>query len=116
MRHRNKIKILDRKKAPRESLLNNLACQLILYEKITTTLAKAKVLRPRAEKLVTRAKQDTVANRRLILAKLPVKKAVKKLFEVIGPRYKERAGGYVRITKTGVRKGDGALMAVIEFV
>lgn len=116
MRHRKKTKILDRKKAPREAMLNNLACQLVLYEKISTTEAKARALRPYIEKLVTKAKKNTVANRRLILSKLPIKKSVKKLFDVLGPRYQERAGGYTRIIKTSVRKSDGAQMAVIEFV
>ena len=116
MRHRVNKKTLDRKKAPREALLSNLACQLVLYEKISTTQAKAKVLRPIVEKMITRAKKDTLANRRLLLSRLPIKKAVKKLFEVHGPKYSERAGGYLRITKTGTRKGDGAEIANIEFV
>ena len=116
MRHRKSKKTLDRKKAPREALLSNLACQLVLYEKISTTQAKAKALRPIVEKMVTRAKKDTLANRRLLISKLPIKKAVKKLFEVFGPKYLERAGGYLRITKIGIRKGDGAEMATIEFV
>lgn len=116
MRHRKNTKVLDRKSEARQALLNSLACHLILYEKITTTLAKAKFLRPIFEKMVTRAKKDTLANRRLLLAKLPIKNAVKKLFKVFGPKYLERKGGYLRITKLGPRKGDGALMARIEFV
>jgi len=115
MRHRNTTKILDRKKAPRQALLKGLACQLVLYEKIVTSEGKAKVLRPFLEKMITRSKNDSLANRRLLIARLPIKKAVKKLFEVIGPRYKSRPGGYLRIVKLGPRKGDGANMAVIEF-
>ncbi len=116
MRHRNKKKILDRKKAPRKALLGSLACQIILYEKIKTTEAKAKTVKPIVEKIITRAKKDTLANRRLIISRLPIKNAVKKAFEVLGPRYKERKGGYLRIIKMGPRKGDGAKMAQIEFV
>lgn len=116
MRHRKKTLVLDRKSAPRKALLGNLACQLILYEKITTTLAKAKALRPLAERMVTRAKKDTLANRRLLLSKLPIKNAVKKLFNVYGTKYLERKGGYLRMTKLNTRKGDGAEMARIEFV
>ena len=116
MRHRSKKKTLDRKKSPRKALLGNLCSQVILYEKIQTTEAKAKVIKPLVEKIVTRAKNDTLANRRLILAKLPIKSATKKVFEVIAPRYKERKGGYLRIIKLSPRKGDGAKMAQIEFV
>ena len=116
MRHRSKKKILDRKKAPREALLKGLAAQLILYEKIKTTEAKARVLKPIVEKIITRSKVDTLANRRLVMAILPIKSSTKKVFEVLGPRYKERKGGYLRIVKLDCRKGDGALMAQIEFV
>jgi len=93
-----------------------LVCQLILYEKITTTLAKAKALRSLAEKMVTKAKKDTLANRRLLLSKLPIKNAVNKLLGVYGPKYLERKGGYLRIIKLNSRKGDGAEMARVEFV
>lgn len=116
MRHRNKKKHLDRKRAPRRALLANLICQLILYEKISTTEGKAKVIRSMAETMVTRAKNKTLANQRLLLSRLPIKKAVKKLFEVYGPKYQDRQGGYLRISKTGPRKGDAAKMAIIEFV
>src|SRR3989338_6628317 len=116
MRHRSKKITLDRKKAPRKALLGNLAAQVILYEKIQTTEAKAKAVKPLVEKIVTRAKKDNLANRRLLLAKLPIKSSVKKVFEVIAPRYQETAGGYLRIIKLGVRQGDGAKMAQLEFV
>jgi len=116
MRHRNKLKILDRKKKSRGALMKNLACQLIIYEKIKTTEAKAKYLKPIVEKMVTRSKKDNLANRRLLISKLPIKKAVKKIFEVYGQRYKDRQGGYLRIIKLGTRKGDGAKMVLIEFV
>ncbi|OGL79529.1 50S ribosomal protein L17 [Candidatus Uhrbacteria bacterium RIFCSPHIGHO2_12_FULL_54_23] len=116
MRHRKKKTTLDREASHRRALLKNLATSLVLHEKVNTTDAKAKALRPFVERLVTRAKIPTLANRRLILAQLLTQGAVKKMFEVIGPRYQARAGGYTRITKTVVRRGDAAQMAVIEFV
>jgi large subunit ribosomal protein L17 len=116
MRHRKHKKTLDRKTGPRQALLKNLTQSLILYEKIKTTEAKAKVLRPLVEKIVTRAKVDSVFNRREIMKKIPTKNATRKLFEVIGPRYRERKGGYLRIIKLSQRQGDGAKMAQIEFV
>ncbi|HLD27682.1 MAG TPA: 50S ribosomal protein L17 [Patescibacteria group bacterium] len=116
MRHRSKKKTLDRKKAPREALLKNLICQVILYEKIQTTEAKAKAVKPLVEKIITRGKTDNLANRRMLIAKLPIKKAVRKVFEVLGPKYKDRQGGYLRIIKIGTRHGDGAEMSQIEFV
>jgi len=118
MRHRKKGKILDRKKASRVALIRQLAESLILHEKIVTTEAKAKALRPIIEKLVTRARgKEKLAVRRTLLSKLPKQKAVKKLQEDIAPRYKERKGGYTRIIKLGaLRQGDGAKMAQIEFV
>ena len=116
MRHRKKKTILDRKKAPRKALLSNLACQVILYEKIQTTEAKARAVKPLVEKIITRGKVDNLANRRLVISKLPIKSAAKKVFEVLGPKYKERQGGYLRITKIGPRLGDGAKMVQIEFV
>jgi len=116
MRHRSKKVTLDRKKAPREALLRNLATQIILYEKITTTEAKAKALKPIVEKLITKSKVDNLANRRMLISYLPIKSSVKKAFEVLGPRYQERPGGYLRITKLENRLGDGAKMVQIEFV
>ncbi len=116
MRHRNKGTILDRKKAPREALLRGLATSVIIYEKIKTTKAKAKAVKPMVEKLVTISKKDTLVSRRRLLEVLYHKKAVNKALEVLGPRYKERAGGYTRITNLGPRKGDGAEMVQLEFV
>lgn len=116
MRHCKKGKILDRPKASRQALLKNLAASLIMHEKIKTTQAKAKVLRPIVEKMISIAKNNTLFNRRRLLAKLPTKDAVKKILEEIGPRYKEREGGYTRIIKLGRRKGDGAEIAQIELI
>ncbi len=116
MRHQKKGKTLGRKKEPREALVRSLATSFVVYEKIKTTAVKAKVLRPVVEKLITLAKEDTLHNRRLALKKLYVEGAVKKLFEVIGPKFKERNGGYTRITKLNPRVGDGAEMAIIELV
>ena len=116
MRHRSKKITFSRASAPRKALFQNLAAQVILYEKITTTLAKAKAVRPIVEKLITKSKVDNLSNRRRLLSYLPIKGAVKKAFEVLGPRYQERKGGYLRITKISNRHGDGAPMAQIEFV
>ena len=116
MRHRKTTAKLSRNKDARKSLLANLAMQLILFEGIVTTEAKAKELRKYIEPMITKARTGTLANRRKLIGVLPVKKAVSKLFEVIGPRYKERPGGYTRIIKLPVRVGDGAKMAKIELV
>lgn len=116
MRHRNKKKILSRKKSPREALMRNLETSLILYERIKTTKAKAKVLRPRVEKLITLGKIKNLTSKRRLLQELYVKKAADKVLDVISPKYKERMGGYTRIIPIGSRKGDGAEMVMIEFV
>ncbi|MCD4760944.1 50S ribosomal protein L17 [bacterium] len=116
MRHRKTGKILDRKAAPRKAMLENLATSLVLYEKIVTTEAKAKAVRPLVEKLITRGKVKSVHNKQLLGKVLPDKKAVQKVLDVLGPKYKDRKGGYTRIIKIGPRKGDGALMAQIELV
>jgi len=116
MRHRKKGKILDRKKAPREAMLRQMATSLIIYEKIKTTKAKAKAVKPLVEKMVTIAKAKDLTARRRLLAFLYHAKAVKKALEVLGPRYQERRGGYTRIINLGPRKGDGAEMVQIEFV
>jgi len=116
MRHRSNKVTLDRKSGPRKALLSGLICQVILYEKIKTTEAKAKAIKPRVEKVITRGKVDSLANRRILLSRLPIKKAVKKVFEVLGPRYKDRNGGYLRIIKIKNRVGDGAPLVQIEFV
>ncbi len=92
MRHLRKGKILGRKAAPRKALLKNLAESLILYERIKTTEAKAKALRPIVEKMITRAKQDNLHNRRELMKRLPTENSVKKLFEIVGPRYAQRHG------------------------
>lgn len=116
MRHQKKGKTLGREKAPREAMMRNLATSFIIYEKITTTTPKAKLLRPMVEKIITLGKVDSIHNRREALKVLYVEGAVSKLFEVIGPRYKERNGGYTRITKIPPRLGDNAAMAVLEMV
>ncbi len=116
MRHQNSQKTLDRKSGPRTALLKGLAQSLILYEKIQTTEAKAKVIKPVVEKMITRAKVDSLHNRRELMKFLPTQNAVRKIFDVLGPRFKERKGGYLRITKLGARQGDAAQMAQIEFV
>ena len=117
MRHRKSGTILDRKAGPRKALVMNLAQSVILFEKVTTTSAKAKVIRPVVEKLVTRAGDPTLANRRFLLSFFGQRDlAVKKLLEILGPRYKDRKGGYTRIVKIGRRKGDGGEMVQINFV
>ncbi|MCC7160357.1 50S ribosomal protein L17 [Candidatus Nomurabacteria bacterium] len=117
MRHHNNVRKFGRDKTQKRALLNSLAVNLIVREKIKTTEPKAKELRPFIEKLVTRAKGGSVATRRLIAAKLSNHgREVKKLFDVIAPKYKDQNGGYTRILKLGTRKSDGAKMAIIEFV
>lgn len=116
MRHRNKNKILDRKKEPREMMLRNLVSSILIYERVETTLAKAKVVRPMLEKTISVAKKGDLASRRKLISLLPQKLAVKKAMEVIGQKYEDRNGGYSRIVKTGNRQGDGAPMALIELV
>jgi len=116
MRHQKKTKILDRKSAARRSLMANLAESLILYEKVRTTKAKAKALRPFIEKMITKARKGDLASRRELIASLYTENAVRKLIDDIGPRYKERNGGYTRIVKLETRGGDGAEEAIIEFV
>jgi len=116
MRHRNTTKSLGRKVGPRKALMKGLAQSLILHEKIKTTEAKAKVLRPYIERMVTVAKKGDLTARRTLMKDLTTEGAVKKALEVIGPRYKTRAGGYTRIIKVGTRQGDGAEMVMIEFV
>ena len=116
MRHLKKKVTLDRKSGPRKALLKSLATSLILYEKIRTTAAKAKAVRPSVEKMITLAKNPTVQVRRELLRKLYVEKAVKKILEVLGPKYQSRKGGYTRTIKIGPREGDGANIVQIEFV
>lgn len=117
MRHHNNKRKFGREKNQRNALINSLALNLIIRERIKTTEPKAKELRPFIEKIVTRAKKDDLASKRLIISKLSNrKKEVKKLFEKIAPRYANVNGGYTRILKLGARKSDGAKMAIIEFV
>jgi large subunit ribosomal protein L17 len=116
MRHRNKNKILDRKKAPRELMLRNLASSLIIYEKVKTTKAKAQAVKPLVEKMISSSKAGDLKARRGLIKVLLQKNAVKKAMEVLGERYKDRNGGYTRIIKIGVRGGDGAEMVQIELV
>jgi len=116
MRHLKKKKLPGYTQEHRISLLANQATDLILHEEIETTVAKAKSLRPYVERLITSAKEDTIAARRRALIKLSHKNAVKKLFEVIGPKYKERKGGYTSIHRTSRRSGDSAEKAKISLV
>ncbi|MFA5029492.1 MAG: 50S ribosomal protein L17 [Patescibacteria group bacterium] len=116
MKHQKRGKTLGRTRSVREALMRNLTTSFIIYEKIKTTKAKAKLLRPKVEKLITLSKHDTLTNRRQALRVLYFDKAVKKLFEVLGPRYQERNSGYTRIVKLPPRKGDAAEMAILELV
>lgn len=116
MRHRNKGNHLGRTKEHRDALLKNMSNSLIAHKRITTTLAKAKALRVHLEPLITKAKNNTTHSRRVVFSYLQSKDAVKELFGTIAERVGDRPGGYLRIIKTGFRKGDGADMAMIEFV
>jgi large subunit ribosomal protein L17 len=117
MRHHNNTRKFGRDKTQKRALLNSLALNLIVRGKIKTTELKAKELRPFIEKLVTRAKAGNPATRRTIASKLSNDgKEVKKLFEIIAPKYVDKNGGYTRVLKLGQRKSDGAPMAIIEFV
>ena len=116
MRHGRVHRKLNRTAEHRKAMFANMAAALIKHEQIVTTLPKAKELRPVVEKLVTLAKKGGLHARRQAIAELRDVAMVKKLFEVLGPRYKERAGGYTRVLKAGFRYGDNAAQAVIEFV
>ena len=116
MRHRKSGRKLNRTSSHRKAMLKNMAAALIKHEQIKTTLPKAKELRSYAEPLITLAKKDSVANRRLAFDRTRSKAAVGKLFEELGPRYQERPGGYIRILKCGYRTGDKAPMAFVELV
>jgi large subunit ribosomal protein L17 len=116
MRHRSNVKILDRKTAPRRSLLRSLAESGVLYEKVQTTEAKAKIVRSMVEKAITVGKKPTLAARRQLMVVFHTEAPVKKILEELGPRYKTRAGGYTRIIKLAHRKNDAADMAQIELV
>ena len=116
MRHRHTGRKLSRKSAHRTALFRNMAAALIKHEQITTTLPKAKELRPYVEKLITLAKHGGLSNRRLAHARMLDDTQLIKLFDVLAERYKDRAGGYTRIVKAGFRASDAAAMAVIELV
>ena len=116
MRHGKSGRKLNRTSSHRKAMLGNMAAALIKHEQIITTLPKAKELRPFVEKLVTLGKKGGLSSRRQASAQLPDEEWAAKLFETLGPRYADRAGGYTRIMKAGFRYGDNAPMAVIEFV
>ncbi len=116
MRHRKTVIKLSRDRDSRRALLKNLADSLVLYERIQTTPAKAKALRSFVEPLITKAAENTLASRRYLLRHLQTENSVKKLIEVLGPKYKDRPGGYTRILKIANRKGDNAPQVVIELV
>ena len=116
MRHRNAGRKLNRTSQHRQMLFRNMAQALIKHEQIVTTLPKAKELRPVVERLITLGKRGDLHARRLAFARIRCEAMTKKLFDVLGPRYQERAGGYTRVLKAGFRYGDSAPMAVIELV
>ena len=116
MRHKRGYRRLNRTHEHRKALFSNMAGSLIEHEQIKTTLPKAKELRPVVEKLITLAKRGDLHARRLAASKLKEDQYVTKLFDVLGPRYADRQGGYIRIMKAGFRYGDMAPMAIIEFV
>jgi len=116
MRHRVAGRKLQRTSSHRQAMFRNMAASLIKHEQITTTVAKAKELRPYVEKLVTLAKKGGLSNRRLAHARIMDEAQERKLFEVIGPRYASRNGGYTRVIKAGIRISDASPIAIIEFV
>lgn len=116
MRHRHSGRQLNRNSSHRKAMFKNMSVSLFEHELIRTTVAKAKELRGIAERLITLAKVDTVANRRLAFARLRDRDAVTKLFTELGPRYANRPGGYMRVLKCGFRTGDKAPMAYVELV
>ncbi len=116
MRHRKSTPTLDRKKGPRTSLLRNLTMSVVLYEKVKTTRAKARAVRPLVERAITIGKVGTLAARRKLIGTFYHPNAVKKVVEVLAPRYKDRNGGYTRTTALGRRQGDGAEIVQIELV
>ena len=116
MRHRHGGRKLQRTSSHRKALFRNMAAALIKHEQITTTTAKARELRPYVEKLITLAKHGGLSNRRLAFARLMDETQLKKLFDVLAARYADRAGGYTRVIKAGIRASDAAPIAVIELV
>ncbi|MBR0174364.1 MAG: 50S ribosomal protein L17 [Bacteroidales bacterium] len=116
MRHNKAVNHLGRKSGHRKALLANMASSLILHKRIITTEAKAKALKPYVEPLITKSKEDTTHNRRVVFSYLKDKNAVTELFRTIAPKIADRPGGYLRILHVGIRQGDAAEMALIEFV
>ncbi len=116
MRHNKKFNHLGRQAAHRGAMLSNMSTSLIMHKRIFTTTAKAKALKIVVEPLITKAKEDTTANRRLVFSSLQQKEAVTELFQVVAPKVGDRPGGYTRIIKTGFRQGDNAAMCFIELV
>jgi large subunit ribosomal protein L17 len=116
MRHQRAVKKLGRTSSHRKAMLRNMVASFFQWEKIETTTIKAKVLRSLAEKLITLGKRGDLHARRLVLRLIPSKGVVHKLFTEIAPRFKERAGGYTRVVKTGFRPGDSAPMSVVEIL
>ena len=116
MRHNKAVNHLGRQSGHRKAMLANMASSLIMKKRITTTVAKAKALKPYLEPLVTKSKNDTTHNRRVVFSYLKDKEAVAELFRNIAPKIMDRPGGYLRVLHTGFRQGDGAEMALIEFV
>ena len=116
MRHNKAINHLGRKSGHRKALLANMACSLIQYKRIETTVAKAKALKMYVEPLITKSKDDSTHSRRTVFSYLKNKYAVTELFRTIAPKIADRPGGYTRVLKTGFRTGDGADMAIIELV
>ena len=116
MRHNKAVNHLGRKSGHRKALLSNLASSLILHKRITTTIAKAKALRSYVEPLITKSKEDTTHNRRVVFSYLKNKEAVSELFRTVAPKIADRPGGYTRVLHVGFRQGDAAEMAMIELV
>ena len=116
MRHRLGYKKLNRTSEHRKALINNMLNSLIKYEQITTTLPKAKVLKPQADKIITLGKKDTLINTKALVSKLQDISSANKVKKTLAKRYEKRNGGYTRIIKAGFRYGDNAPMAIIEFV
>ena len=116
MRHNKAVNHLGRKSGHRKALLSNMACSLIMHKRINTTVAKAKALKTYVEPLITKCKEDTTHNRRVVFSYLKSKEAVTELFRTIAPKVADRPGGYTRVLHTGFRQGDAAEMALIELV
>lgn len=116
MRHRKSGRLLNRTRSHLNSMFRNMSCSLLKYEFLKTTLPKAKELRRFVEPLITLSKIDTVSNRRLIFSRICNSEIVNKLFTTLGPHFKERKGGYLRILKCGYKKGDNTILAYIELI